>query len=90
MNYQGQNKCLGPTVLYLQESPMRTSWRRAMRAITDIENFPNKKVKSFFCIFFGELECVGHRHSFAYAAHLKFLGDVWWIRAQRAAVANIP
>jgi hypothetical protein len=27
------------------------------------------------CIFFGGLECVGH--SFAYVAHLVFLGDVW-------------
>ncbi len=35
--------------------------------------------------FFGGLEFVGH--SFAYFAHLYFLGDVW-IRTQRAAVAS--
>jgi hypothetical protein len=44
-----RNELSGPEqmfwdLLYLQESPMRTSWRRAMRAITDIENFPNIKM----------------------------------------------
>jgi hypothetical protein len=42
----------------------------------------------FFFLFvyvFDGLECVGH--SFAYVAHLVFLGDVW-IRTQRAAVAS--
>jgi hypothetical protein len=40
---------------------------------------------SFFVYFFGGQECVCH--SFAYVAHLVFLGDVW-IRTQRAAVAS--
>jgi hypothetical protein len=43
---------------------------------------------NFFAIFFfGGLECVGH--SFAYVAHLVFLGYVW-IRTQKAAVTNRP
>ncbi len=40
---------------------------------------------SIFSIFFGGLECVGH--SFAYVGHFDFLRD-FWIRTQRAAVAN--
>jgi hypothetical protein len=39
----------------------------------------------FFCIIFGELECVGH--SFAYFAHFIYFRDVW-ILTQRAAVAS--
>ncbi len=40
----------------------------------------------YFSLFIGGQECVGH--SFAYVAHLYFLGDVW-IRTQSAAIAML-
>ncbi len=46
---------------------------------------PKSKWFSFFCIFFGGLECVGPL--FAYVAHFVFLRDAW-IRTQWAAVAS--
>jgi hypothetical protein len=48
-------------------------------------SIPNLLQNSFFCIFFGGLECLGP--SFAYVAHFVFLRDVW-ILTQRAAVAS--